>query len=75
MNKIMTKVNTGLTKAVVAGSALIATSAWAGPMADAVKAETTDVKADLYSVGGIIIGFVVVATIVGATIRMLRRGG
>ena len=43
-------------------------------MADAVKTETADVKTDLYAVGAIVIGFVVVGTVVGMTIGMLRRG-
>lgn len=74
LKKLGAVLNQKATAAVVATTAFIATNSYAGAMADAVKAETGDVKTDLYSVGGIVIGFVVVGAVVGMTIGMLRRG-
>ena len=67
LKKIGASVNQKATAAVVATTAFIATNSYAGAMADAVKT-------DLYAVGAIVIGFVVVGTVVGMTIGMLRRG-
>lgn len=75
LKKFGSAVNRKTTAAVVAGSALMATNAIAGPIAEAVKTETDGVKADLYSVGGIVIGFVVVVAIFGIAIGLIRRGG
>ena len=74
LKKIGASVNQKATAAVVATTAFIATNSYAGATADAVKTETADVKTDLYAVGAIVIGFVVVGTVVGMTIGMLRRG-
>ena len=74
LKKLGTALNQKATAAVVATTAFIATNSYAGAMADAVKTETGDVKTDLYAVGAIVIGFVVVGTVVGMTIGMLRRG-
>lgn len=73
LKKLGTALNQKATAAVVATTAFIATNSYAGAMADAVKAETGDVKTDLYAVGGIVIGFVVVGAVVGMTISMLKR--
>ncbi len=74
LKKLGTALNQKATAAVVATTAFIATNSYAGALADAVKSETGDVKTDLYAVGAIVIGFVVVGTVVGMTIGMLRRG-
>lgn len=67
-------VKTKATNAAIVATAFVATNAIAGPMADAVKAEVTDVKTDLYAVGGIVIGLSVIGVIVGMTIHMFNRG-
>lgn len=74
LKKLGAALNQKATAAVVATTAFIATNSYAGAMADAVKAETGDVKTDLYAVGAIVIGFVVVGAVVGMTIGMLKRG-
>ena len=74
LKKLGTALNQKATAAVVATTAFIATNSYAGAMADAVKTETADVKTDLYAVGAIVIGFVVVGAVVGMTIGMLKRG-
>ena len=56
-----------------AGLMTAATSSFAGPLSEAVAANTTDFKADLYIVGGIVIGLVVVSSGVGAVIRLMRK--
>ena len=74
LKKLGTALNQKATAAVVATTALIATNSYAGALADAVKSETGDVKTDLYAVGAIVIGFVIVGVAVGMTIGMLKRG-
>lgn len=66
-------VNRKTTAALVAVSAFAATNAYAGPLADAVKQETTDFKTDLYAVGGIAISLALVGVGVALVIRMMRR--
>ncbi len=73
LKKLGAVLNQKATAAVVATTAFIATNSYAGAMSDAVRAETADVKTDLYAVGGIVIGFVVVGAVVGMTISMLKR--
>ena len=73
LKKLGSALNQKATAAVVATSAFIATNSIAGPMAEAVKAETGDVKTDLYAVGALVIGFAVVGVVVGITIRLMKR--
>ena len=61
------------TSAVIVGSALLATNSFAGPLAEAVKAETSDFKTDLYAVGGVVIGLAMVGVGVAMVVRMMRR--
>lgn len=68
-------VNQKTTAAVVATTSFVATNAYAGPIAEAVKKETDGVKPDLYEVGAIVIGFVVVVAIFGIAMGLIRRGG
>ncbi len=73
LKKLGVALNQKATAAVVATTAFIATNSFAGPMADAVKTETADVKTDLYAVGAIVIGFAIVSVVVGMTIRLMKR--
>lgn len=70
MNSIK-KYGVGATLGV--GLMTVATSSFAGPLAEAVASNTTDFKVDLYTVGGIVIGLVVVSSGVGAVIRLMRK--
>ena len=73
LKKLGVALNQKATAAVVATTSFIATNSFAGPMADAVKTETADVKTDLYAVGAIVIGFAIVSVVVGMTIRLMKR--
>lgn len=67
--------NRKLTAAAVFVSTLIASNAFAGPIAEAVKSETGEAKADLYSTGGVVVGLVIVGVIFGAGLRLLKKAG
>lgn len=69
--KLIKKYGVGAT--LGAGLMTVATSSFAGPLAEAVASNTTEFKADLYIVGGIVIGLVVVSSGVGAVIRLMRK--
>lgn len=72
--KIMNSIKKyGVGATLGAGLMTVATSSFAGPLAEAVTTNTTDFKADLYIVGGIVIGLVVVGSGVGAVIRLMRK--
>lgn len=74
VEKFGSKLNQKTTALVVSASAFVATNAYAGALADTVKTETADFKADLYAVGGIAIGLAMVGVGVGMVISMMRRG-
>lgn len=63
--------------ALVATTATVAATAAAGKLADAVTGNqaVTDATADLYTVGGVVIGLVVVGVVFGAGIKLFRKGG
>ncbi|MDK4623734.1 hypothetical protein [Kingella kingae] len=61
--KLIKKYGVGAT--LGAGLMTVATSSFAGPLAEAVASNTTEFKADLYIVGGIVIGLVVVGIVIG----------
>lgn len=67
--------NRKTTAALIAASAFAATNANAGPLAEAFSNQVTDVKTDLYTVGGVVVGLVVVRVIFGAGIRLFNRAG
>lgn len=67
------KLNTGLTKAAVAGSALIATSAWAASPAEDAAKKIAELETGVAAVGAAILGVTLV--IVGYQVikRMANR--
>lgn len=74
LKKVGSALNQKTTALAVSASAFVATNAYAGPLAEAVKTETADFKTDLYAVGGIAIGLAMVGVGVGMVIGMMRRG-
>lgn len=73
IKKFSNFVNAKSTALAVSTTALLATNAYAGPLADAVTSEVTDFKSDLYAVGAIVIGLALVGVGVGMVIHMLNR--
>ncbi|WP_230478568.1 hypothetical protein [Kingella kingae] len=69
--KLIKKYGVGAT--LGAGLMTVATSSFAGPLAEAVASNTTEFKADLYIVGGIVIGLVVVGCGEVVVFRLMRK--
>lgn len=63
--------------ALMATAAAATAPAFAGKVADAITSNTTVSGAteDLFTVGGVVIGIVVVGVIFGAGIKLFRKGG
>lgn len=63
--------------AFAATTAVMAATASAGKIAEAVTGNqaVTDGTADLYTIGGVVVGFVVVGVVFGAGLKLFRKGG
>lgn len=63
--------------AVAATTAMMAATASAGKIAEAISGNqaVTDGTADLYTIGGVVVGFVVVGVVFGAGLKLFRKGG
>ena len=63
--------------AVAATTAMMAATASAGKIAEAISGNqaVTDGTADLYTIGGVVVGFVVVGVVFGAGLKLCRKGG
>lgn len=63
--------------ALLAATAGTTSAAFAGKMAEAVTGNeaVTGATADLYTIGGVVVGIVVVGVVFGAGIRLFRKGG
>lgn len=72
-NKVSNSINAKSTAAVVATSALLASNAHAGPIAEAVKTATADIKADLVESGGVALGISLVTVGFVAVVYLFRR--
>lgn len=70
--KIMSKVNAAKA-AFVTGLMTVATSSYAGAVAEAVSSATGDFKSDLTAVGGIAVGLGLVGIAFIAAVRLIKR--
>ena len=63
--------------AVAATTAMMAATASAGKIAEAISGNqaVTEGTADLYTIGGVVVGFVVVGVVFGAGLKLFRKGG
>lgn len=63
--------------AFAATIAMMAATASAGKVAEAISGNqaVTDGTADLYTIGGVVVGFVVVSVVFGAGLKLFRKGG
>lgn len=63
--------------ALLAATAGTTSAAFAGKVAEAITGNetVTGASADLYAVGGVVVGIVVVGVVFGAAIRLFRKGG
>ena len=48
---------------------------WKQKLAVAATTAMTDGTADLYTIGGVVVGFVVVGVVFGAGLKLFRKGG
>lgn len=69
--------NTFQKLALLATSVAVAAPAFAGKVADAVtnNEAVSGASADLYTIGGAVVGIVVVGVVFGAGIKLFRKGG
>lgn len=69
--------NTFQKLALLATSVAVAAPAFAGKVAEAVTSNeaVSGASADLYTIGGAVVGIVVVGVVFGAGIKLFRKGG
>ena len=69
--------NTSQKLALLATSVAVAAPAFAGKVAEAVTGNeaVSGASADLYTIGGVVVGIVVVGVVFGAGIKLFRKGG